>query len=281
MGRNHAAALRRARHWELVGVVDPLEPDWADVPWEDVLDRGLRRWKPDAAIVAVPTALHAPVARACLARGCHVLLEKPICADPVEARSLAADFASGGRKLFGGHSERFHGVFRELVQLLDPGAVVSIHCRRFGPAPRLAPEGGVVLDLAIHDIDLLERSMGGLVVESAVDAGAKWDVRGRTESGASIRIEVGYGAERARSWTIRCRGGEWAADFLGRSLRWTGNDGRSLDCPVAPGDALELEHRMFRLACAGHEDPSDLEPQLRAVELADSILREENLSVRP
>lgn len=107
----------------------------------------------DAAIVAVPTSQHAEVARAALEAGCHVLVEKPLAATLEEADSLIELTDTCGLHLCVGHVERYNGVVR--------GATPHLRAPRFLEVLRLAPfvqratDVTVVLDLMIHDIDLV------------------------------------------------------------------------------------------------------------------------------
>jgi len=107
----------------------------------------------DAVSVAVPTVGHAPIALAFLEAGCDVLVEKPITATVSEADTLIAAASRGGRILQVGHSERYNGGVRALSeQVQDPG-FIEVH--RMGPFPGRGTDVDVVLDLMIHDIDII------------------------------------------------------------------------------------------------------------------------------
>jgi predicted dehydrogenase len=274
MGSLHARALSRGGLWNLVGVSDLVDPGWG-IPWSADLGELLGRIRPDAAVVAVPPEHHDEVARTCLRSGCHVLLEKPICPAAPEAISLARDFRSAGQVLFGGHSERFHPVFRALERKLSDLSPRRVRCLRQGPAPRIAPPGGAVLDLGVHDLDLVQRVFPDLRLE-----GVDRDDRGRVRAhlgnadGADIDVICAYGRSRDRSWIIGDGSARWTADFLGRKLERP--DGTAVELP--PGDPLELEHGRFLDACRGRFDWwTDLQPQIRAVELARGILEADRL----
>lgn len=107
----------------------------------------------DVVVVAVPTALHYPVAKDFLNAGVHVLLEKPCTNDLDQAREL---FDLADRKnliLHIGHVERFNGAVQELHKLVqDP---LFVECKRMGPFAQRMKDDGVVLDIMIHDIDIV------------------------------------------------------------------------------------------------------------------------------
>lgn len=273
MGTFHAQALERGQAFSLVGVVDPVDPGWSGIPWSPDLSGALESLQPDSVIVAAPPAIHADLARACLEAGCHVLLEKPICPDPREARRLADAFKGRGRVLFGGHSERFHPVFLALMrELAKTPRWRFLRCHRLGPRPRILPDGGAVLDLAIHDLDLALRLDPALAFAKVLHI-----AQGLTESllvggGRTASITAGYQPARRRTWELAMDDGTWCADFLGSALEWRPNEGSTRSVEIPPQDALEREHQAFRVACEGGDWWEDLQPQIRAVELAREIL---------
>lgn len=268
MGHHHARAIARGGRLDLVAVVDPRPPAWT-CAWQPDLDRFLEAGKADLAIVAVPPELHSAVAGACLEAGLDVLLEKPLCPASAAARDLAARFGAAGRILFGGHSERFHPVFLGLADLKpEMGRVLKVDCLRVGPRPQPPPEGGALLDLGIHDLDLLQRWIGRPSWEWARsrEDGSR-EASGRS-GGVEVSLRCGYAASKARRWRIETDSGTWTADFaagrLGREDGWS--------AVLAGGDALEAEHAAFLDARNG-DWRADLEPQIAAVEQAEEIDR--------
>jgi len=269
----HRRALESNAGVSLVGVVDPRPPGWPGISWESDLDTALVRLRPQAVVVAVPPGDHASVARTCLGAGCDVLLEKPICPQAGEARELADDFRRAGRVLFGGQSERFHPVFRALRSELEraPGWR-SIRCVREGPEPRTIPEGGALLDLAVHDLDLALRLDGSLSLLGSVETGTGSVRVHLGGAGRSVEIVVGYQPVRRRTWDVEGEGGTWHADLLARSLYRHPSGGARTSLWIDRVDALETEHLRFLEACRGGEWWSDLQIQIRAVDLAREII---------
>ncbi len=119
--------------------------------------------KIDIVSIAVPTSLHYPIAKDFLENGIHVLLEKPIARDIEEAEELFELAEKKNLTLHIGHVERFNGAIQELKKIIDTPYLIE--CRRLGPfAPRIQDDG-VVLDLMIHDIDIVLNLVNSKVAE--------------------------------------------------------------------------------------------------------------------
>jgi predicted dehydrogenase len=157
LGRFHAQKYRTLPGSELIGIADPSAAARAAVgaelgvpvhaDYRELLGRV------DAVSIVTPTPLHYAVARDFLAAGAHVLVEKPMTATVEEGERLIEAARRAGRILQVGHLERFNAA----VQALQPMLAVP----RFVESARLAPfkhrgtDVDVVLDLMIHDIDLI------------------------------------------------------------------------------------------------------------------------------
>jgi len=107
----------------------------------------------DAVSVVVPTVAHFEVARYFLAAGCDVLVEKPMTRTLAEAEELVTLARAGGRILQVGHSERYNAGVQALVQAVSEPGFIEVH--RIGPFPNRGTDVNVVLDLMIHDIDIV------------------------------------------------------------------------------------------------------------------------------
>jgi predicted dehydrogenase len=157
MGHYHVAVYSEIPEVELVGIVDvdkervrKLAAQYNTVSYTDyrtLFDQV------DLVSIAVPTDSHYTVAKDFLSRGVNVLLEKPITKDLNEARDLFATAQKHDVVLHIGHVERFNGAVQELKKIVeDP---VLIEARRLGPFQKRVQDDGVVLDLMIHDIDII------------------------------------------------------------------------------------------------------------------------------
>ncbi|MEK6711299.1 MAG: Gfo/Idh/MocA family oxidoreductase [Nitrospinota bacterium] len=173
MGSYHVAALAELVDVRLTAVADVDRRRAEDVAGRygaaACADAAQLIGQVDAAIVAVPTAQHHKLARLLLENGVHLLVEKPVCPTVEEARDL---FRLAGRNrlvLHVGHVERFNGAVQELTRIVrDP---TLIECRRLGPFSPRVQEDGVVLDLMIHDLDIVIRLVDEEIVHlSAVGA---------------------------------------------------------------------------------------------------------------
>jgi predicted dehydrogenase len=159
MGQHHARILSMLKDVEMVGVSDVNVERGIDTAskyrvrfFEDYRDLLPHV---DAVCVAVPTRLHHSVGMACLQAGVHVLIEKPIAASIVEAESLVNAAAESQCILQVGHIERFNPAFQELSKVLKTEELLALEAHRMSPYSQRANDVSVVLDLMIHDIDLL------------------------------------------------------------------------------------------------------------------------------
>ncbi len=112
----------------------------------------------DAVVVAVPTRLHAEVGCEVMRRGLHVLLEKPLAPDEDGAGKLVSCARAHGVKLMVGHVERFNPAVSRLKELIGEGRfgeLISVNVRRVGGLPPQVEGADVLLDLAIHDVDVV------------------------------------------------------------------------------------------------------------------------------
>src|SRR5690606_29708019 len=107
----------------------------------------------DAVSVAVPTLLHHEVASWLLARGIHVLVEKPLCSSAAQAEALVEQARDGKLVLQVGHIERFNPALREIKSRLQD--VAFIECHRLSPFPFRSMDIGVIMDVMIHDLDII------------------------------------------------------------------------------------------------------------------------------
>src|SRR2546425_6625687 len=107
----------------------------------------------DAVSVAVPTSAHASIVAACLERGLAVLVEKPMAATLAEAASMIRTAARAGRPLCVGHTERFNPIVRAARQRVRDPRFIETH--RLGVFTARGTDVDVVLDLMIHDLDVI------------------------------------------------------------------------------------------------------------------------------
>ncbi len=143
----------------------------------------------DAVSIATPPASHFAVARDFIEHGVHVLIEKPITESLEDSASLIRLAAERGRVLQVGHIERFSAVGQRLREFVD--RPLYIQARRVGPYTPRGDAVSIVLDLMIHDLDLV-LSLIRSPIETVQAAGAP--VVTRADDMASCRLQFGNGA---------------------------------------------------------------------------------------
>ena len=230
MGWHHARVLSLLKDAELVGVADPdaargeLATQQFGCRW--FADYAQLLEQVDAVCIAVPTLLHHRVGLACLQAGRHVLIEKPIAASQEEATELIKAADRAGVLLQVGHIERFNPAFRELLKVVAGEEVVVLEARRHSPNPDRANDVSVVLDLMIHDIDLVLELAHSPVVRLAAAGGRSAegpiDYVNATlafANGVVASLTASKMAHRKiRSLSAHCRASLVETDFLNRTL---------------------------------------------------------------
>lgn len=157
MGKEHARIYSELQEAELVGVHDS-NPDTARKIAAKCKTRAFGSLEEmvdavDAASIVTPTSTHLAIAEPFLKRGKHVLVEKPIAMDTEEARRLVDLAEKHGAKLAVGHVERFNPVLVALEERLGRPRFIEAH--RLSPYPGRSTDIGVVMDLMIHDLEII------------------------------------------------------------------------------------------------------------------------------
>jgi predicted dehydrogenase len=157
MGKEHARIYSELQEVELVGVHDS-NPDTARKIAAKCKTRAFGSLEEmvdavDAASIVTPTSTHLAIAEPFLKRGKHVLVEKPIAMDTEEARKLVDLAEQHGAKLAVGHVERFNPVLVALEERLGRPRFIEAH--RLSPYPGRSTDIGVVMDLMIHDLEII------------------------------------------------------------------------------------------------------------------------------
>ncbi len=174
MGTNHIRVLSDLPGAALVAVCD-AQPEAAERAARRFLAEGffgdvgamLAATRLDAVVVATPTAEHRAAAGACIECGIPVLIEKPMASTVAECETLIAAAQAAAVPLMVGHVERFNPAILELRKFLDAkllGALYYVETVRSGPFPKrlYGSKDGVVIDLAVHDLDLIAYLFGDL-----------------------------------------------------------------------------------------------------------------------
>jgi predicted dehydrogenase len=289
-GRHHAEKYAASKKAKLVGIAD-IDPERASevggklgvffsTDYHDLFSR-VR-----CVSVAVPTRLHHDVARDFLSAGIDVLVEKPMAATLDEGKRLAALAKEKKLVLQVGHLERFNPAIRTLEGAIkDPKFV---ECHRLAPFVERGTDVDVVLDLMIHDIDVIA-SLVGAPVERVEAVGvpvltdkpdianaritfANGCIANITSSRVSMKrerkirffqpdayISIDYDQKRAQIYRKPAKGAAWS-DIRGESIE------------IKEGDALADEIDSFLDCCTTRKAPLvGGEEGLRALEIASMI----------
>ncbi|MAD68003.1 MAG: oxidoreductase [Synechococcus sp. CPC100] len=300
MGWHHARVLSLLKDADLVGVADPdaqrgaLATEQFGCRWFSDYRTMLK--EVEAVCIAVPTLLHHSVGLACLEAGSHVLIEKPIAASQEEAAALIDAASRVGRLLQVGHIERFNPAFRELTKVVANEEVVVLEARRHSPHADRANDVSVVLDLMIHDLDLVLELASSSVVQLAAAGGRSSD--GPIDYvNATLGFENGVVASltaskmshrKIRTLSAHCRASLVETDFLNHNLHihrraheWYSadhgellyrNDGFIEEVSTTSIEPLYAELEHFLQCVRGRETPAvDGQQASRALRLADLI----------
>ncbi len=169
MGAYHVETWERVAQGRLTALAEPDESvararigrrpiEWvADHRWL------LERADVDAVCICTPSEQHARIALDAIDAGKHVFVEKPIATALEDGLRMAAAARVAGLKLMVGHVERFNPAVGKLAELIDEGRIGRVfraHATRVGPLPARIQDTGVAIDLATHDLDLMQFVLG-------------------------------------------------------------------------------------------------------------------------
>jgi UDP-N-acetylglucosamine 3-dehydrogenase len=231
MGSNHARVLAGLPDTVLVGIVDPLPEHRARATElvgcrafasvDELIAEGI-----DAVTIAAPTHLHHEIALACIAHNIHVLVEKPIASSVEEGQEIVAAAERAGVTLMVGHVERFNPAVAAVKQAISGEDILSIAITRVGPFPPRMSNVGVVIDLAVHDIDLIRWFTESDIVEVQPQLSSAIAEREdiallqfRTASGVLAHINTNWLTPfKARNVTVATRGKYVMGDLLTRQV---------------------------------------------------------------
>ena len=213
MGSNHARVLAELPGVKLVGVADPDRKRCNRVA--DALGcasfsdaEALMRHGLDAVTIAAPTHLHREIAIECAKRGIHLMVEKPIAPTVEESRAIVAASRRAGVTLMVGHVERFNPAVQSIKRAIEDQDILSIAITRVGPFPPRMSNVGVVIDLAVHDIDLIRWFTDSEIVE----------IQPQTSSAVAEREDIALLQFRTASGVLAHINTNWLTPFKARTV---------------------------------------------------------------
>ncbi|HEY7746097.1 MAG TPA: Gfo/Idh/MocA family oxidoreductase [Desulfuromonadales bacterium] len=293
LGRFHAQKYAALENVDLVGVAD-VSRDRAEEVATEVGTTAFSDYhellaQVDLVSIVVPTQYHFPVAKECLEAGCHILLEKPVTQTVAEADELIR-MAADRRLVFQvGHLERFNPAILALKGVLKNPLFIESH--RLAPFKLRGTDVNVVLDLMIHDIDIIlnmvpstvkvVNSVGVPVLSNEVDIA---NARLQFENGCVANVTASRASREAmRKIRIFQSDAYISIDYQERKIAIFRKGGEGFPIPGLPnvtmeeksfeqGDALLAEIRAFIDAVSsGTAPPVTGEDGKRALELALQI----------
>jgi UDP-N-acetylglucosamine 3-dehydrogenase len=213
MGSNHARVFADMLGVSLIGVADP-DAKRRDIvastlgcsghgDVDDLLAEGL-----DAITIAAPTHLHQDLALSCIRKGVHVLVEKPVASTVQEGRSIITAARRAGVALMVGHVERFNPAVETIKDAIRGEDILSISITRVGPFPPRMSNVGVVIDLAVHDIDLIRWFTDSEIVE----------IQPQVSSAIAEREDIALLQFRTESGVLAQVNTNWLTPFKARNI---------------------------------------------------------------
>lgn len=189
MGQYHVNVYSEIPNAKLAGIADVSE-ERVEAVAKRFSTKGYTDYKKligqvDAVTVAVPTARHYEVAKEFLSAGIHVLLEKPITPTLKEAKELYSIAKKKKVILQVGHVERFNGAVQEVKKIIKNPLLVET--RRIGPFVQRVQDDGVVLDLMIHDIDIVLNLVNSEIVKVNAVGGSVY-----TKNGDYANVQISF-----------------------------------------------------------------------------------------
>jgi len=295
LGKFHAEKYAGMDNVELVGVVDchpgRAEEIASQVGAPSFCDYRNLFGRVDAVSIAVPTPLHFEIGKAFLERGVDVLMEKPIAVTTKEADALIDIAEEKGLILQVGHLERFNPAVRAVKALVNHP--VFIESSRMSLYKERGTDVSVVLDLMIHDIDIISHfvhsgikychAMGASVVSNTVDIA---NAHIEFENGTVAKVTASRIANKnERKIRLFQKDGYISLDFAGRSIVHVRPGCGENNCAIpgmhleekrfAEGDALAEEIKSFVHAVITREPPEVTGPMGRdALKIALNISRQ-------
>ena len=310
MGQRHCRVYSSLRHVNFVGVCDLNAEAGQRVAatyearyfaeFDELLDQV------DALTIATTTPAHYALAKRAMARGVHVLIEKPIAESIEQGRELVALAAQHDVVLQVGHIERFNPTFLELRKLLANKHIISVNMQRLSSFDASNTDVDVIYDLMIHDLDLMTSLLGqdfettqawgrSLSTNTVDHALAVFSYRdGPIATLCASRITE----QKVRTIEVIADGAYIEADLLGKSLvvhrhtfpRYVDSGDvnayrqesliERIHVPMNEPLALELSHFV---SCVSEGRSSDVpgEDGVRAVELANLLVQRIKPSTQP
>jgi UDP-N-acetylglucosamine 3-dehydrogenase len=292
MGQNHVRIYSEMEGVELAGIsdvdqkrVEAMAAQFRTKPFTDykkMLAEGL-----DAVSVVVPTKMHTQVVLDALDKGAHILVEKPIADTAENAELMIGAAKKAGKILMVGHIERFNPAVIKLKEIIDSGTlgkIVSISTKRVGPYNPRIRDVGVILDIGVHDVDVISYLYGKKISSVYAIAGA--DIHS-FEDHASIILRMDHNfagvvetnwltPHKVRQLTAIGLKGVAYLDYINQTVQLHDNEWIR-KAKVEPSEPLKNELKYFIDCVAKGKEPKPCgEDGKHALEVAMAAIRSYN-----
>ncbi|MCK4763601.1 MAG: Gfo/Idh/MocA family oxidoreductase [Candidatus Aminicenantes bacterium] len=308
MGKNHIRVLRNIPCVDEI-VVSDINPETQTAAVNRFALRKtyahhlemLEKEEPDGVIVATPPHSHKGIVLDIIAAGIPVLVEKPIAGNIKDAEEMIAAADRSGVLLTVGHIERFNPVVTKIKEFIDDGFIDNIYLvntHRIGPFPKrlLGNVEGVLIDLAVHDFDIINYLVGKIQsIQSQIIRSGKQEIYVKTlmdlETDIKASSEFSWISPRmVRCIEIYCEKGMFYGDYFNQEVWFYENDdydnitdnvepffcgglvksGKVIKYPIYKQEPLLLELFNFIEAIKGKEDIL-VKPREALISLGNSL----------
>jgi predicted dehydrogenase len=284
MGKSHARIYSNMDKVDLVAVCDTDEKAANETakkynaqPFADYKEIG----EVNAVSVCVPTKMHKDIALFFISKGANVIVEKPLADNTEEAKKIIRAAKENNVKLMAGHVERFNPVVVELKKRIkneELGKIYKVNCVRLSPFPHRIVDVGVIVDLAIHEIDILKYLIDSKIKRVFAETAQKIHSTHEDLLVGTIRFEndiLGVinanwlTPKKVREITVTGEKGMFVANYLTQELHFYKNQFAEKDFDYSKGISSVVEGDVVKI------DIENKEPLLAELEeFRDSILND-------
>ncbi len=268
MGRSHVRVYSSMKNAELVAIADSSQENLDSAEQEFGLDKVakytdfrkmIKEESMDAVSICVPTKMHFEAAQAAIKAGLHVLVEKPMTATVEEAQKLISLANQHKTKLFIGHIERFNPVVQELKKRIlenEIGTIYNISSFRLSPFPKRILDVGVTIDLAVHEIDIINYLTGSKLDYVYAETARRIHSKSEDLLVATLRFDnhiLGVincnwlTPRKVREITITGEKGMFVANYLAQELHFYQNEFTNGKMDYSKGPFSVVEGRMQKI----------------------------------
>ncbi|MFB2588932.1 Gfo/Idh/MocA family oxidoreductase [Acinetobacter sp. c1-l78] len=313
MGNNHARILSDLAGVDLQCIVDTnaeLGEKMAKKYGTNhvfSIEEAVKKYDVKNIVIATPTSTHFTLAQQALALGCNIFLEKPAFKTVEEGEAFVklVEEYNNRSVIMVGHIERFNPAVNQLKELIlagELGEIYQIDIRRQGPFPTRIADVGVVLDLCVHDLDILRYLTDSEIKRMAVEASQNLHTSHEDMIVAILRLSNGTQATLNINWLtptknrdifVICSKGLYQVNLLTQDLYFYENsanvtnhwenitllrgvtEGKMTKFLTPKKEPLRLEHECFLETCKTGEYPHNfvsLKDGIEAVRLAEQML---------